>query len=62
METITVTIHNGQVKIETKGFKGSACQIATKGIEAALGGAESETLTPEFYQKPIENKLKVGGR
>ena len=62
METITVTIHKGNVQIETKGFPGAECREATAAIEKALGGVESERLTPEFYHKPVAQKQKVGGR
>lgn len=40
----------GETKIETRGFAGSACQQATKALEAALGLKQSETLTAEYHQ------------
>ena len=40
---------NGQSKVETKGFTGRSCQDASRFIEQALGKAQEETLTPEFY-------------
>ena len=62
METIEIVIDTrGEVRMTTKGFKGAACQAATKPFEDVLGGKTTETLTGEYYEKPIENKLKVGG-
>jgi hypothetical protein len=39
-----------QVQVTTEGFVGSACQDATKALQAALGGQQQEELTPEYYQ------------
>lgn len=37
------------VQVKTEGFVGSACQDATKALQAALGGQQEEQLTPEYY-------------
>ncbi len=51
----------GQTRIETKGFSGSSCQVATRDLENALGIRESEQLTAEFYaQQSQPQKLQEG--
>jgi hypothetical protein len=40
----------GEVKIEAVGFKGNACEKATKAIEDALGKVEKRTLKPEHRE------------
>lgn len=51
MKTITITINaEGEAEIKTTGFKGSACSLATREIERALGKVTKDTKTPEFYQ------------
>ena len=51
----------GQTRIETKGFSGSSCQVATRELEKALGIRESEQLTAEFFaQQSQPQKLQEG--
>ena len=51
MKTIEVLIGpKGETTITTKGFAGSSCRDASKFIEQAIGKAQSERLTAEFYQ------------
>jgi hypothetical protein len=51
MPVIQVTVHtDSTVRIETRGFVGSACQHASQALETALGVTQSETLTTEFFQ------------
>jgi len=51
MPVIQVTVHpDGTVRVETRGFVGSACQHASQALETALGVTQSETLTAEFFQ------------
>lgn len=52
-KTITVNIENGKAVVETKGFKGKACQDATKELETAMGATTSDTKTPEWHQKEV---------
>lgn len=40
----------GEITIETVGYKGAACEAATKAIEAALGVAGARKRKPEWYQ------------
>ena len=50
-QTIEVVIApNGETRVETKGFTGASCRVASEFIERALGTSTSERLKPEFYQ------------
>ncbi len=51
MQTIEIIVQpDGQTKVETKGFAGSACREASEFLEKALGQRTSEELTAEFHQ------------
>ncbi len=41
---------NGQSRIETRGFTGSDCRLASDYMERALGQRTGEQLTAEFHQ------------
>jgi hypothetical protein len=43
----------GQSRIETKGFRGTACRDASRFLEEAIGARVSEQPTAEFYA--VEN-------
>jgi len=59
---IKITIGtDGSVKIEAKGIKGASCKTLTNQIEAALGRVTTKTPTPEMFEKPQPEKLKLGG-
>jgi len=47
MKTIIVTIENGEASVETSGFKGKECLVATAELERSLGKATGTTMTPE---------------
>ncbi len=50
MKCIEITVSpQGETHIETKGFAGSSCQVASQFLEQALGRQLSETLTGEFF-------------
>ena len=52
MEEVIITVDkNGETVVSTKGFKGSACQDATKEIERALGRVAKDEKTSEYYEK-----------
>ena len=54
---------NGQSQVQTKGFTGSSCRLASGFIEQALGQRTSEQMTAEFYQQvsqPQPHHLKGG--
>ena len=60
MKAINVTIQpDGSVKIESTGFQGSACALATREIERALGVATSDVKKPEWHQQN-QNQQKAG--
>ena len=54
MKEIIVTFDDGQTTIETRGFKGKACQIATAGLEADLGIKTDDVPTDEMRQVETE--------
>ena len=57
-KTIEVIVSpDGQTKIETKGFTGSACRDASRFVESALGRQTSEQLTAEFHQAESTEQL-----
>lgn len=51
---INVTIVNGTAKVETRGFAGTACMDATAELERAMGEKTSDTKTPEWHQKEVQ--------
>ena len=54
---------NGRSQVQTKGFTGSSCRLASGFIEQALGQQTREQLTAEFYQQvsqPQTHQLKGG--
>jgi hypothetical protein len=51
MKEIILTVDNdGKTKLETKGFKGKACQQASKFLEDALGESRDEQFKPEYFE------------
>jgi hypothetical protein len=49
--TIEITVdRKGQSRIETRGFTGTSCRVASQYLEEALGVRGPETLTAEYYQ------------
>ncbi|EDL62288.1 DUF2997 domain-containing protein [Gimesia maris] len=56
-QTIEIIITaDGQTRVETKGFTGSDCRIASRFLEQALGQTTSEILKPEFYLSASEEE------
>ena len=52
MREIILDISNdGEIKIETKGFKGKACVSETQFIKDVLGKETARQLTPAYWQK-----------
>lgn len=57
MKIIEITIAtDGKTKVETKGFSGNSCQVASRFLESALGATTSETLSSEFYGQSSQNE------
>lgn len=51
----------GEIEIKATGFKGKACEQATKEIEEALGTVSKRTKTPESYiTDKTGAKIQVG--
>lgn len=58
MKTIEVTVGaDGNLEVETKGYKGNECLKATEEIENAIGKRGRSRATPEAYQR--EQAAKV---
>ena len=55
MKQITIDVlPDGTVSIEAAGFRGNACEKATKAIEEALGGkVQQRKKKPEFWQQNV---------
>jgi predicted lipase len=54
---IEVTISpKGQTKIETRGFSGAECRLASQFVEIALGQRTAEQMTGEFYNAQQANQ------
>ena len=50
MKEIVLDISNdGEVRIETKGFKGKACLMEAKFLKDLLGKETFQQLTPAYY-------------
>ena len=57
MKSIEITVApDGKTKVETKGFSGNSCQVASRFLETALGARTSEVLTNEFYAQSSQNE------
>ncbi len=51
MKEIIVDISSdGEIKIETKGFKGKSCIDETQFLKDLLGKETSQSLTPAYYE------------
>jgi hypothetical protein len=50
---------DGQTTVQTKGFVGASCRLASQFIEQALGERTAEKLTAEFHQTaPTQQSLE----
>ena len=60
MEKIIIVIDPaGQVKVETKGFKGSGCMAASKFIEETLGTVTATKKTGEYYEEAEKETVRI---
>jgi hypothetical protein len=59
---IEITVSpSGETRLETKGFTGRACQLASIFLELTLGKRQSDQMTSEFYvQETNQARLKEG--
>jgi hypothetical protein len=54
LETITITFSkDGEVIIQTEGFKGAGCKAATRDLAARLGVTTSDVETEEYWQEEV---------
>jgi hypothetical protein len=60
-QTVEITIDGAGVSLHVKGVQGNSCSVLTKEIEKALGVTVSDTKTPEFYQKGVQNVHRIAG-
>lgn len=52
MKEIVVDISDdGEIRIETKGFKGKSCVTEAKFLKELLGKETARALTPTYWQK-----------
>lgn len=55
--TIEIIVSSdGQLFLQTRGFRGSSCRDASRFIEQALGQPLTEQTTPEFHQSQVEQQ------
>ena len=55
MKEIIVEVSNeGEVKLETRGFKGKSCITESKFLKDLLGKETAQNLTPAYYQEEKE--------
>lgn len=59
---VIVVSPSGKTQVATHGFTGSNCRDASRFIEEALGQAQSERLSSEFYQTNEQNTHHLEGR
>ncbi|WLD15115.1 DUF2997 domain-containing protein [Planctellipticum variicoloris] len=61
-KTIEIIVaSSGQSRVETKGFVGSECRLASRFVEQALGQQVDEQLKAEFHQSTgSQQYLKEG--
>lgn len=60
-EIILTVNEEGEVKVETKGFKGSSCLKEAEFLENALGKELKRQLTPAYYEKDEKKYLNLCG-
>jgi hypothetical protein len=62
MKEIIIEISDdGEISIETKGFKGKSCIEETKFLKGVLGTELSRTLTPVYYEQEHKKHLQICG-
>lgn len=62
MREIIMTVSNeGEIKVETKGFKGKSCIAEAAFLEKVLGKELKTQLTPAYYEKDGKNYLNLCG-
>lgn len=63
MKSIEVVIGvDATVTVEACGFKGQACDLATKAFEEAMGQVTKKAKKPSYYQQETGKQSVGGGR
>ena len=57
-EIIVDVSDDGEVRIETRGFKGKSCLAESEFLKDLLGKETSRQLTPAYYQEEKETVKK----
>ena len=57
-EIIIDVSDDGEVRIETRGFKGKSCLAESEFLKELLGKETSRQLTPAYYQEEKETVKK----
>jgi len=57
-EIVIDIFDDGEVRIETKGFKGKACMEETEFLKKILGTETHKQLTPAYYENSKQHKKK----
>ncbi len=59
-KVIEITVSpQGEITVQTKGFRGGECRDASKFVELALGQKTAEQTTGEFFQsQPVNRDLR----
>jgi hypothetical protein len=57
-EIIIDVSHDGEVQIETRGFKGKSCLAESEFLKEVLGKETSRQLTPAYYQEEKQTVKK----
>ena len=61
IKTIVFTIGDGEVVLESSGFKGKACEVASKAFEETLGGPITNKKKKAEYHSSEVVRLNAGG-
>ena len=57
-----IVSRSGATRLETKGFTGASCQVASQLLENALGIKQTEQVTAEFYAQAVSQQSLQEGR
>ena len=57
-EIIIDVSDDGEIQIETRGFKGKSCLAESEFLKDLLGKETSRQLTPAYYQEEKQNVKK----
>ena len=60
MEKIVVTLKNGKISVDAKGFTSNSCEEATRFLQY-LGQVSGEEKKPEFYETPLQTEVDFNG-